>query len=134
MALRPVCVDSDVLIDHLRGDADATRRLEVLEAEGPLSTTAINAFELYYGANKTRKREENTRAVGRLLGRLLLLDVGVRAAEKAGEVAAQLEAEGASPGFRDILIGATAVTNGCELLTRNSQHFERIPGLKLVKM
>ncbi len=134
MALSPVCVDSDVLIDHLRGDEYATRRLEALEVGSILSTTAINAFELYYGANKTRKREENTRAVERLLGRLVLLDVGVRAAERAGEMAAQLEVEGVSSGFRDILIGATAVTNGCELLTRNFQHFERIPGLKLVKM
>ncbi|MCX6648551.1 MAG: type II toxin-antitoxin system VapC family toxin [Candidatus Bathyarchaeota archaeon] len=134
MALRPVCVDSDVLIDHLRGDSEATHLLESLEAGHLLSTTAINAFELYYGAYKTRRKEENTEAVGRLLGRLILLDVGVRVAEKAGEVAAQLEAEGVSPGFRDILIGATAVTNGCELLTRNPRHFERIPGLKLVKI
>jgi tRNA(fMet)-specific endonuclease VapC len=31
----------------------------------------------------------------------------------------------------DLLIAATAVVNGCTLMTRNLRHFQRIPGLQL---
>lgn len=132
MALKSVCLDTDVLIDHLRGDERATRKIEELEDAGSLlSTTTINAFELYYGAQKTGKREENVDAVRRLLSRLLVFDFGERAAERAGEIAAQLEEDGLTIGFRDVLIGATAIINNSEFLTKNIRHFERIRELKL---
>jgi len=134
MALKSVCLDTDILIDHLRGDERATRQIEELENDGNLlSTTTINAFELYYGAQKTKEREENIGAVRQLLYRLLLLDFNERAAEKAGEIAARLEKDGDSVGFRDILIGATAITNDSELLTRNIHHFERIHDVRIVR-
>jgi len=134
MALKSVCLDTDVLIDHLRGDERATRQIEELEDAGSLlSTTTINAFELHYGAHKTENRRENVEAVRRLLGRLLVFDFVERAAEKAGEIAARLEAEGASIGFRDILVGAIIITNDSELLTRNIRHFERIHEVKLIR-
>ena len=134
MALKSVCLDTDILIDHLRGDERATRQIEELENAGNLlSTTTINAFELYYGAQKTKEREENIGAVRQLLYRLLLLDFNERAAEKAGEIAARLEKDGDSVGFRDILIGATAITNDSELLTRNIHHFERIHDVRIVR-
>ena len=134
MALKSVCLDTDILIAHLRGDERATRQIEELEDAGNLlSTTTINAFELYYGAQKTEKREENFEAVKQLLYRLLVFDFSERAAEKAAEIAARLERDGDSIGFRDILIGATAITNDSELLTGNIRHFERIHEVKLIR-
>ena len=133
MALKSVCLNTDILIDHLRGDEEVTRQLEELEDSGSLlSTTTINAFEVYYGAQKTEKKGENIGAVSRLLSRLLVFDFSERAAEKAGEIAARLEANGASIGFRDILVGATTITDNSILLTRNIRHFERIHELKLI--
>lgn len=127
-----MCLDTDVLIDHLRGSEEAVRRIRDLEASGAiLSTTAINAFELYYGAEKTGRREENRGAVERLLERLVLYDFTKRAAGVAGEILAGLEAEGRPIGFRDAFIGATAVVNDSALFTRNVSHFEAIAGLKL---
>ena len=134
MALKSVCLDTDILIAHLRGDERATRQIEELENAGNLlSTTTVNAFELYYGAQKTEKREENFEAVKQLLYRLLVFDFSERAAEKAAEIAARLERGGDSIGFRDILIGATAITNDSELLTGNIRHFERIHEVKLIR-
>ncbi|MBS7631477.1 type II toxin-antitoxin system VapC family toxin [Candidatus Bathyarchaeota archaeon] len=134
VVLKAVCLDTDILIDHLRGDREATRRIEELEGTGNiLSTTAINAFELYCGAKKTLKRRENTEAVRRLLDRLLVFSFDERAAENAGELAAKLEADGASIGLRDVLIGATVIVNDGELMTRNIKHFEKIDDIELIR-
>lgn len=36
--------------------------------------------------------------------------------------------------FADLLIGGTALHYGYGLMTRNLRHFEKIPGLKIVKL
>ena len=55
-----ICIDTDILIDHLRNRREAVEEIERLEMEGfQLSTTVINSFELYYGAYKTKKKEKN---------------------------------------------------------------------------
>ena len=132
MALKTVCLDTDILIDHLRGDERVVHPIEELEEGGNiLSTTTINSFELYYGAQKTEKKEKNIEGVRMLLERLVVFEFDHRASEKAGEIAARLESEGLPIGFRDILIGSTAITNDGELLTKNIRHLERIRELKI---
>ena len=127
-----VCLDTDVLIDHLRGDDTVTRLVADLEEKGySLSTTSLNAFELFYGAQKTRDKRTNMEAVRTLLDRLVMLEFHLICAERAGEIAAALDEEGTPIGFRDILVAATALSNGCELMTGNLRHFERIKDLRL---
>ena len=129
MDIRTVCLDTDILIDHLRGEERVVRQIRELEASGTiLSTTSINAFELIYGAEKTERGRD---AVKKLLGRLVVHDFTERAAERAGEIVAHLEAEGKPIGFREAFIGATAIANRSTLFTRNTRHFEVIPELEL---
>jgi len=132
MDIKAVCLDTDILVDHLRGEEKAVRQIQELETSGGiLSTTTINAFELYYGAQKTEKRERSRDAVKKLLGRLIIHDFTEKTAEKAGEIVAHLEAEGNPIEFRDAFIGATAIANKSTLFTRNIRHFERISELEL---
>jgi len=132
MAILSICLDTNILIDTLRGDEETVKRIREIETSGNiLSTTTINAFELYYGAEKTEKRERNKEAVRKLLERLLIYDFTEKASERAGEIAANLEAEGKTIDFRDILIGATAIINESTIFTKDINHFERIPHLKL---
>jgi len=79
------------------------------------------------------KRSENIEAVRRLLDRLLIFSFSEKAAEKACEVAAKLEADGDLIGFRDLLIGATVIVNDGGLLTGNVRHFEKINEIKLIR-
>ena len=79
------------------------------------------------------KRSENIEAVRRLLDRLLIFIFSDRAAEKACEVAAKLEADGDPIGFRDLLIGATVIVNDGGLLTGNVKDFEKINEIKLIR-
>jgi predicted nucleic acid-binding protein len=132
MAAANICLDTDILIDHLRNQPRTAACIEELETEGAiLCTTTINAFELFYGAHKTAKKESNVRATKALLERLVLFDFNAHASELAGEILAALELGGESIGFRDLFIGATALVNNAQLLTRNIKHFQKVPGLQL---
>jgi predicted nucleic acid-binding protein len=132
MAVLSICLDTNILIDTLRGDEETVKQIQEIETSGNvLSTTTINAFELYYGAEKTENRERNKEAVRKILERLLIYDFTENASEKAGEIAANLEAEGNTIDFRDVFIGATALVNDSTIFTKDINHFERIPHLKL---
>ena len=132
MAILSICLDTKILIDTLRGDEETVKQIKEIETSGIiLSTTTINAFELFYGAEKTENRERNKEALRKLLERLLIYDFTEKASEKAGEIAANLEAEGKTIDFRDIFIGATVLINESIIFTKDIDHFERIPDLKL---
>jgi tRNA(fMet)-specific endonuclease VapC len=130
MDAQTVCIDTDILIDHLRGSPEATQAIERIEEAGrTLSTTTVNAYELTYGAWKTREPQANLEAVETLLSRLNVYPLSLEAAQEAGKMMAHLEKTGTPVDIRDIFIGATAKANGASLYTRNTRHFENMPGL-----
>lgn len=133
MELDKVCIDTDVLIDNLRNNKKVVSYVADLENRNViLSTTTVNAFELYYGAYKSRRPTEGISAVTRLLDRLVVMDFDVKSSEAAGRILVDLELSGKPIDFRDIFIGATALVNDCAILTRNTDHFGKIPDLKAI--
>lgn len=133
MEAAKVCLDTDVLIDNLRKHGETVKYVRNLEKQGAiLATTTVNAFELYYGSCKTKKREQNIKSVKQLLKRLLVFDFDEEASEKAGTTLAELESKGKTVDFRDIFIGSIALINDYALSTRNVSHYKRIPDLKLL--
>ena len=126
-------IDTDLLIDLLRNVKKVVAFLtEIEESRSLLSTTVINAFELYHGAHKSREREQNLLATRKLLNRLILLPLALRSAETAGRIYAQLETKGQPIGLRDALIGAITLTKGFTIVTRNVEHFQKITGLTVI--
>ena len=133
MEIARVIVDTDILIDLLRNVERVVGFLAEMEGKRvTLSTTLINAFELYYGAHKSKRREENVAATRKLLNRLLLLTLSPRSTEIAGSIYAELEEKGQPIGLRDALIGGISLTKGCSIITGNVEHFQRIPGLTVI--
>jgi predicted nucleic acid-binding protein len=58
--------------------------------------------------------------------------LGVRAAIEAGKVLGALSREGKTVDVLDGMIGVIALVNGCNtIVTRNVEHFSRIPNLKV---
>ena len=128
--MESVCIDTDILIDLLRGKkAEKIKELE--QEDTVLMTTVINSFELYYGAYKTKKRYTNLSAVKDLLKRLVILQMGEEASEVAGEILGDLESKGQIIDFRDALIAGIAIVNGATLFTGNINHFNRIERVKI---
>lgn len=133
MEIARVVIDTDLLIDLLRNIRNVVDFISDMEKRGyRLSTTVINAFELYHGAYKSKKRAENLASTKKLLQRLIILKMGPESAENAGRIYAELEAKGQPIGLRDALMGAISLTRGYTLATRNVEHLQKIPGLILI--
>ena len=60
---------------------------------------------------------------------VLPFDLGT--ARVFGELQADLESRGLSPGDADVQIAATAIRHGLELVTGNLHHHQRVPGLRI---
>ena len=52
----------------------------------------------------------------------------------AGKLDGEQQSRGVVIPFADLLIGATALTLSYSVLTVNARHFERIPGLSVVRL
>ena len=110
-------VDTDVLIDHLRG----IRRLRV-PSRKVVMFSVITRCELLSG----RGTDED--AVHKLLSAFAELDVDRPTAERAGRLRRHVDIR-----VPDALIAATALERGLSLMTNNLRHYRVVPGLRLVK-
>jgi predicted nucleic acid-binding protein len=133
METNRVVIDTDILIDLLRNATKVVDSISEMERKGYLlATTIINAFELFHGAYKSKRREKNLASAKTLLKRLIVLKMGLESAQSAGRIYAELETAGQPIGLRDAMIGAIALTKGCSLATRNVDHFRKIDGLNVI--
>ena len=95
---------------------------------GELATTALNLFELTGGRRTTVHRLELPHAA---LGPVPVLPVTRGAAEIAAATRRHLEARGRGIGVADCLVAGVCIAHGFPPLTRNVEHFRRVPGLAL---
>jgi predicted nucleic acid-binding protein len=134
MEITRVVVDTDILIDLLRNVKKVLEFISDMERkEYVLSTTIINAFELFHGAYRSKKQSENLASTRRLLERLIILGMSLKSAESADRIYAELETKRQPIGLRDAMVGAITLTRGYVLATRNIEHLQRIPNLTLVQ-
>lgn len=124
-----VVVDTDVLINALEGEREPDRaRVAGLLSRGELATTAVNLFELTAGRRTTVHRLELLQAA---LGPVAVLSLTRGAADIAAATRRLLERRGEGIGVADYLIAGVCIASGFPLLTRNVEHFARVPGLDL---
>ncbi len=122
-------LDTDHCIEILRGRSAVIERRRAVYDE--VATTIITACELYYGAAKSQKPLEGKRAVDSFLRTLRVLELSAYAAQFFGVFKANLEFDGRRLADADLLIGSIARANNATIVTGNTRHFERIPGLTL---
>ena len=125
------CLDSDVLVDFLKKRPDAIELLTVIEArDGILRTTAINSFEVLSGISIAAESKKYDEAI-QFFSRFTVFDLTFEVSQKAAEIYEGLKSKGLLIDTGDILIAAIVLANNETLVTRNTKHFERIPGLRL---
>lgn len=127
-----IIVDTDILIDLIRDIPQIVAEIKKLETENKLCTTDINAFELYWGAYKSKQHEKELTSVKRVLNTLFIASTSEDSMEVAAKIITDLEKSGSIIPLRDLFIGAICLTNSFKLLTRNKKHYENIEGLKLL--
>ena len=119
--------DTDVLIDFLANRSPVADRIALELEHAALQTTAVTRFELLAGARMARQE----RMIAELLAALPTLPLDAAAADRAAAVRRSLEKKGQGIGMGDSLIAGIVLANQGILLTRNREHFERVPDLKL---
>jgi len=128
-------IDTDILTDFLRNRKESVEFVTQLEKKKAiLSSTAINAFELYYGAHKSKQSTQTLQATKNLLDRLVLFPLTLRSAQKAGHIYAELELKGNPIGLRDTFIAAIALTRRCSIATKNIAHFKKVKDLNVITL
>jgi tRNA(fMet)-specific endonuclease VapC len=96
-----------------------------------IAISVITRAETRYGLGLLDASDKRRYAVDLLLKEIPALHWTTDAADRYGEVAARLQQTGQAIGVMDTLIAAHALVTGLTLVTHNTRHFERIPGLKL---
>jgi predicted nucleic acid-binding protein len=115
VATAELLVDTDVLIDHLRG----AHRLSA--AGRRLGVSVVSRCELFAG----RDADDRLR---RFLAPFVDLKVDAAVAELAGRIRRE-----SGIATHDALIAATALTHDIPLLTRNRRHFDRVDGIRVIQ-
>ncbi|MCX6359947.1 MAG: type II toxin-antitoxin system VapC family toxin [Armatimonadetes bacterium] len=116
-------LDSDVLIDYLRGTPAAVAF--VVDHAGYAAIPAIVVTELYAGARGAAE----IATLQALTEALVVLPVTVEIARSAGLLKARY-GPSHGVGLADAMVAATALEHGLSLATLNTRHFPMIPGLE----
>lgn len=122
-----VVVDTDLVIDFLRGHGPGAAVVRSLLQERRLRLTAITGFELRVGTDFLDRHDGIMR-----LFRSRTLPLDLQSSVRGGAVAAALRARGEPIGFADCLQAGICLRNDIPLATRNHRHFARVAGLTLV--
>jgi len=121
-------LDTDTCSAHLKSGALAHR---LVQYAGRLHISSITLGELYTWVLRAKAPPRRTQMLLDLLNDVAVLDVTPEVARRFGEVHARLLDSGQSVPRMDLLIGVTALVHGFTVVTHNTQHFSRIPGLSL---
>jgi predicted nucleic acid-binding protein len=109
-------IDTDILIDFLRGKPGARDFFSTLPADTMFCCSVITVAELHAGM-----RESEQEKTMELINSLIVLPITKEVAELTGIF--KREAKGFDLELDDCFIAATAVIEGSELATRNARHY-----------
>lgn len=128
-------IDSSVLIAAERGalDLDSILR-EHRDTEFALSS--MTASELLHGvhrANTEARKVKREAFVEALLSSLPVVSFDLVAARAHARLWAKLASKGDNVGQHDLIIGATAISRGLDVATRDTRSFPKIPGLSILR-
>lgn len=123
-------LDANALISVLRLGSRSPVAARMREHDGAMATSMLVAEELYRGAWRSRRVDENLRDVDDLLAVATPVDFMREDARVAGRIDAALSAQGARIGPFDTLIAAQALVRDLILVTHNMREFGRVEGLR----
>jgi predicted nucleic acid-binding protein len=119
MMATALLVDTDVLIDYLRGQADAVEWLENLDE--PLLVSAITVAELFAGVRDGPERV----SLDSLISAFEVVPIDTEIATQGG-LYRRDHLKSHQVGLADALIAASAAQRSATLVTLNARHFPYI--------
>jgi len=122
--------DTSFIVDVLHDDPDALGYLDLVEKENrPEKVASITVLELYEAVPQLDVPEERQQKILDVLDTRHVVAADDTVMRKAGKISGELISRGEEIDREDCIIGATALLIDESVVTRNSDHFERIDGL-----
>ncbi len=121
-------LDTNAASEAMRGHPAFDARLQALPP-GQWCISAVTCSEIRYGVAKRPEAVRLHRMVDEFLRIVPILPWDTRAANKHGELRADLKARGTPIGDFDEMIAAHALAVGAVVVTDNTRHFSRVAGL-----
>ena len=125
-------LDTNILSYFIRGNhPELMRRMVTAMRAQTIATSAICRAEIRYGQALMAANDKRHKPINLMLLELPALAWTADAADRYGEIRAQLRQQGAPSGEMDTMIAAHALVNKLTLVTHNTRHFAQIEGLVL---
>lgn len=123
-------LDTDISVFYLRGKYNLDRKLNEVIGYDNCFISEITLAELKYGAELSKKTDENLRSVNEFAKKMGILPI-FNSLDLYAKEKARLRKAGELIDDFDLLIGCSAIKNGLVLVTNNESHFERIKNIKI---
>ena len=124
-------IDSDCIIDFIKGDLGITQTIKLLSKEG-ISTSVICVGEilegLYYSGHS---KNIKIKIFSKFLKSIKVFDVDMVISNQFAKLRGDLRLKGKLIDNFDLLIASTCIVIGLILITGNVKHFKRIKSLKI---
>ena len=120
-------IDTNIIIKLLNGDQKAVELFDSLDG---IHISVITAGELFYGAQKSSRINENMLLFKNFLSEYSIVEINESVSETYGEIKANLVKRGINIPENDIWIAATAISYNLNLVTYD-EHFKNINDLNI---
>jgi tRNA(fMet)-specific endonuclease VapC len=121
-------LDTNAASEAIRGHPVFDLRLQDLPP-GQWCISAVTCSEIRYGVAKRPEAVRLHRIVEEFLRIVTILPWDAKAASRHGQLRADLKARSEPIGDFDEMIAAHALAIGAVVVTDNTRHFSRVPGL-----
>jgi tRNA(fMet)-specific endonuclease VapC len=122
-------LDTNICAFYLNGNKMVCQKMERIGYSN-IFVSEITVLELYYGAEKSTKKEQNKLGIAQLLKIITVIPISV-VLIPFGIEKLRLNQLGTPLDNFDLLIGITSVHHNMTMVTNNTKHFERIQGVVL---
>ncbi|MDR0867253.1 MAG: type II toxin-antitoxin system VapC family toxin [Planctomycetota bacterium] len=123
-------LDANNCIFFINGNHQAIRRKILATPPSEILIPSVVAGELYFGAGKSGRREENMRRAREFLSDFEIVEYDDEAAQVYGKIRANLERRGTPLPVNYYFIAAIVISRNGTLVTDDG-HFAKIAGLKI---
>lgn len=130
----PYLIDTDWVIDLLASIPEAVQLLDRLAQDG-IAISIITYMEAYQGVERSPHPEEAQNKLSALLDSLPVVSLSPAVAQRCARLRETLRKQGKRVNARslDLIIAATALEYNLTLVTRNTEDYADVPGLKLYR-
>lgn len=126
----PYLLDTNACVRLLSGTSPSLVASLTQHAPSEIRMSSLVKAELYFGARRSNRVEPNLKLLANFFASFTSIPFDDRAAERYGQVRADLSRMGRPIGPNDLLIAATALAHDLVLVTHNTEEFARVAGLR----